>query len=262
MITIRQLLGGLLAETTKARVIADVSSVEIAQRYLGHDLLRGFPVPRMHVRDVEVEFSFAVADQVRSVSIFEDEERRRNVLFRLRSFLEHLPEEADLSQIFAQSPGLAGRWSNGLDGLLARIDKGLSQPGIAERDVAANVCRMVENQLHELAQGPGAGGLGGWLRATFVTPSANPGPEDAQTGRANDFITRSVVSILRDVAGGNGVAGEADGLCDFQVLIGAIDLEKVNPAKLQKLKLTFSANDRGWVAQDDGGSKKYILSKH
>lgn len=262
MITIRQLLGGLLAEITQARVIADASSVEIAKRYLGHDLLRGFPVPRMHVRDVEVELSFAVADQVRSVSVFEDEERRRNALFRLRAFLEHLPEEPDLSPIFAQSPGLAESWSDGLNDLLARIDSGLSQPGVAERDVTANVCRMVENKLHELAQASGGGGLGRWLREIFVAPSAKPKPEDAQTGRADDFITRSVVSILRDVAGDKGAVGEADCLCDFQVLIGAIELEKVNPAKVQKLKLTFSANDRGWVAQEDGGTKKYILSKH
>src|SRR5438045_374816 len=100
MITIRQFLGALLEEVTKARAISDAASVQIAKKYLEHPFLKGFPVPRMHVRDIELELSFAVAGDVSAVSIFEDEEVRQNIRHQIRQFLENLPSNPDLSSFF------------------------------------------------------------------------------------------------------------------------------------------------------------------
>ncbi len=54
MPTLIEYLGGIFNSITQARVMADLQSVEVAEQYAKHDLLRHFSVPRMRIGDLEL----------------------------------------------------------------------------------------------------------------------------------------------------------------------------------------------------------------
>ena len=54
MPTLIEYLGGVFNSITQARVMADLQSVEVAEQYAKHDLLRHFAVPRMRIGDIEL----------------------------------------------------------------------------------------------------------------------------------------------------------------------------------------------------------------
>jgi hypothetical protein len=60
MPTLNEYLGGLVASITDARVIADLQTVQVAEQYAKHDLLKHFSVPRMRIGDIELTIPLAI----------------------------------------------------------------------------------------------------------------------------------------------------------------------------------------------------------
>ncbi len=60
MPTLNEYLGGLFSSITDARVMADVQTVQVAEQYAKHDLLKHFSVPRMRISDIELTIPVAI----------------------------------------------------------------------------------------------------------------------------------------------------------------------------------------------------------
>jgi len=60
MPTLNEYLGGLFSSITDARVMADVQTVQVAEQYAKHDLLKHFAVPRMRISDIELTIPVAI----------------------------------------------------------------------------------------------------------------------------------------------------------------------------------------------------------
>lgn len=60
MPTLNDYLGGLFSSITDARVMADVQTVQVAEQYAKHDLLKHFAVPRMRISDIELTIPVAI----------------------------------------------------------------------------------------------------------------------------------------------------------------------------------------------------------
>lgn len=60
MATLNEYLGGLFSSITDARVMADVQTVQVAEQYAKHDLLKHFSVPRMRISDIELTIPVAI----------------------------------------------------------------------------------------------------------------------------------------------------------------------------------------------------------
>ena len=60
MPTLNEYLGGLFSSSTDARVMADVQTVQVAEQYAKHDLLKHFSVPRMRISDIELTIPVAI----------------------------------------------------------------------------------------------------------------------------------------------------------------------------------------------------------
>lgn len=60
MPTLNEYLGGIFGSITDARVMADVQTVQVAEQYAKHDLLRHFAVPRMRISDIELTIPVAI----------------------------------------------------------------------------------------------------------------------------------------------------------------------------------------------------------
>ena len=60
MISLGDFLGQILAELSIARSHADLEAVRIAELYANHSLLKHFPIPRVRVKDVNLEIPFVI----------------------------------------------------------------------------------------------------------------------------------------------------------------------------------------------------------
>ncbi|MES2669288.1 MAG: hypothetical protein V4673_02550 [Pseudomonadota bacterium] len=60
MPTLNEYLGGIFSSITDARVMADVQTVQVAEQYAKHDLLKHFSVPRMRISDIELTIPVAI----------------------------------------------------------------------------------------------------------------------------------------------------------------------------------------------------------
>lgn len=60
MATLNEYLGGIFSSITDARVMADVQTVQVAEQYAKHDLLKHFSVPRMRISDIELTIPVAI----------------------------------------------------------------------------------------------------------------------------------------------------------------------------------------------------------
>lgn len=60
MPTLNEYLGGIFSSITDARVMADVQTVQVAEQYAKHDLLKHFAVPRMRIGDIELTIPVAI----------------------------------------------------------------------------------------------------------------------------------------------------------------------------------------------------------
>lgn len=60
MPTLNEYLGGIFHSIATARVMADMQTVEVAEQYARHDLLRHFAVPRMRIGDVQLTIPVAI----------------------------------------------------------------------------------------------------------------------------------------------------------------------------------------------------------
>ena len=60
MATLNEYLGGIFSSITDARVMADIQTVQVAEQYAKHDLLKHFSVPRMRISDIELTIPVAI----------------------------------------------------------------------------------------------------------------------------------------------------------------------------------------------------------
>ena len=60
MITLKDYVGNIYKEITKARVQSDIETVEVAKEYAKHDLLKHFSIPNMKMRTVEITIPVAI----------------------------------------------------------------------------------------------------------------------------------------------------------------------------------------------------------
>ena len=60
MITLKDYIGNIYKEITKARVQSDIETVEVAKEYAKHDLLKHFSIPNMRMKNVEITVPIAI----------------------------------------------------------------------------------------------------------------------------------------------------------------------------------------------------------
>jgi len=54
MVKLNEYLGGIASSITEARMIFDLKSLEIAEKFSKHDLLKHFSIPKFRAQSVEL----------------------------------------------------------------------------------------------------------------------------------------------------------------------------------------------------------------
>lgn len=255
MISVKAFIGKLLEQTTQAQEIADRISAGVAANYLQHELLKGFPVPCMQMRHIDLELNFAVP--ARQTAFFlEDPEIQKNIEFRVIEFMEALPADSDFGSFFGNDAHLTSRWKHGLANFAPRLQQVLSNPVSDAETVVYKMLLCIENYFHELAPNQLKS------RVSFLLEQKLP-PTPTKEGRPESIkaiVQQKVNGIVSSLDPNWGQPKTNDPL-DLCFLVGATELEKFEPAALHKMKISVSASNRRWVATERNGEKVYILDR-
>lgn len=254
MFILKDFIGGMLSEIARARVTSDAASVQIANQYLNHDILRSFPVPRMNIRDIKFELSFAIAPAPTGQLLLTDAEVQKNITYRLQSFMESIVEQSNFSAYFKKDPKIVSTWRSGLGALSQRLASVLSQQSSAGSDIAAHLSRVIENYFFEAAP----------ESMRQLVPELLNSPlqgTDAGQGATMSSVISSQVAAIVQVAANVRPPASGDDPLSVSVLVGAHELEGIPPERLHKLSFVIVAADRKWVTLDLDGKKTYILDR-
>jgi hypothetical protein len=254
MITLRDFVGAMLGEVSRARVTSDGASARIANQYLNDDLLRAFPVPRMTIKDIKFELSFAVAPVQTGELSLGDEEVQKNIGYRLQSLMEELVDQSAFSSYFKADQKIATNWRAGLGDLSRRVVQVISKQANAAPQLAAHISRVVENHFYESAPAT----LRSQLPEILSHPVHKAGEDKAAT--MSSIIAARVADIVQTAANLRPPSAADDPL-SVSILVGAQELEGLPVERLQKISFSIDSSDRKWVTMDVNGKKSYILDR-
>lgn len=248
MITLKQFVGVMMRDLTHARANSDVASAHVANSYLQHDILKGFPVPRMHVHDVEMQLKFAVAEPYVNRDV-----TRENALHRIVWFatapIEQIQREFDMPEL----------WRSQIARLHSDLNHILSQ-SFADADAAARLVSVgIENFIYRLAFAAEQRELMAFFQDAYCSMLH----VDNNGQPIHEVIAPHIHDLLGTVTtteNTDGIVGAVP-LPDLPVLIGAAELEAMDGDQLQSVKLTFKASDRKWVSVEKDGEKQYLLDR-
>jgi hypothetical protein len=264
MITLKAFLGAFLEQVTLARAMSDSASVRVAEQYLNHNFLKGFPVPRMHIQDIQLELNFAVAPKA---GAFEDEETQKNIRLKIQQFVATLPDQDQFKQYFVKNPRLREAWNNQLDGLDQRVERALARYQSNQADqadqalLAYALSLVIENYIREviLSQGGDQG-------VSLIGELFDDGRSQGGRQGASDVIEDNIKQILGAIdvveQKSEQKSDSLTSLFDLKVMVEASELEQIDPSHLHKVKFTFSSSDRKWVVNEKNGEKTYLLDRH
>jgi len=267
--TLRTFIGSILQQVTKARAASDACSSQLAQQYLKHEYLRGFPVPRMNIKDMEMQLSFAVANRLPE-QILSQPEASQNIIQKIHLFLLSLYDDSNFKSYFSKEPDLLAEWKTETDALSNKLKDVLT--GQTNTETLIKVLAIcVENSLNTIAlkqpQQP--------FIQVIVYILQLRGSIEGPPPPLNDLLTHQVRVIIETItqpvseqaslpaSKGGSESNDLldDDLLDMEILVGAAQLEALGSKHMQNLKINLTHSDRKWVAIDEGGTKKYILDR-
>lgn len=258
MLTLGNFIGAFLTGLTKGRVQSDNTSFKASQAYLNHEFLRGFPVPRMTLKNVDLELNFSVGPTTQLEHLLKEPEVINNILNQFKENLQKIPQSKELQPLLGNGSRSSADWDTSVNDLTSSMHRILtsSQPS---PDALIHILTLaIENFFYNLHnRNPSIGFLSS-IRSLFSKQSpqetTTPGTNSAVRDWAFQQVTQAIEAALP-----NGKLADANSI-DLYVLLGS-DLEGKHIDHLHKAKLSFHAEDRKWVASEKNGEKKYILDR-
>lgn len=254
MLTLSKFVGAFTQGLTLGRTMSDGTSVKVAQQYLNHDYLRGFPIPRMTLKHVDLDVNFTVGSFMGLDTLLGEPEVRKNIVNRFREMLAQLPSSDTFKSQFGSNK-VPDEWDEQVETLLATIERVLGSK-LGDRSGLTYVLGLaIENFFYELHRAKPNEGLLAGLRALFSGSDDTPHPAPSADA-IRTWASQQVTSLL-DAA----LPPDTSDLPDLNILVGGADLEAIGPGNLHTAKLSFAADDRKWVASERNGEKNFTLDR-
>lgn len=260
MITVSDFVGALLHGLTTSRTMSDQTSLKVAEAYLNNEYLRGFPVPRMTLKQVEIEVNFSVGPTTSLETLLKEPEICKNITHQFRELFTELPNSATFKSQFSQSVVLDREWEQGVGELVASIQRILTE-NIPDKDTLTYTLSLaIENFFYQMHHSkPGRGLLAG-IRNMFTKSGSDSSATRQSATSIRDWAAQQVAAILDSaIPGGIGRIGD---LPELNIFVGAAELEGQHPEKMHTAKFSFTSEDRKWVATVKNGEKSYMLDRN
>ena len=220
MPNLNEYLGGIFNSITRARAMADAQTVQIAEQYAQHDLLRHFSVPRMRFSDIELTIPVAVDGLAASASL--ELAPIGNDAFRALVYREAtavIPVKSIPSTI---SQPLSARIAQRTEELAKGIQAG------ARDEAFAAFAKYTTNDVSEIVS---ASGIADAMRINF------------------GIVYERLTKILPEVVSG---VTETQNVDQLAVVAESYRLREQRPEDLIYIKMTVSEDGLEWQTIDKG----------
>jgi len=256
-VTLDEFVGSLLSGITRGRAQSDNTSAQVAEQYAQHELLKGFPIPRMTIGNMEIEATFAIAPKGGSAAPLADAEIQKAALYRLRELVAELPHEPELAPVFQAHPSARSSWHAGLEGVVTRLGQVLSGPAPDLENVVNSLGVTLLNYVYECAPEEQRRLL--FASRPNVTKDESSGkPAEPSSKLIERLLRTRVKALLGSTIPEQAGAATAQGL---SVIVTSNELAQLNPASFQKVKFTLTSSDRRWVSLEKDGTKVNVLDR-
>lgn len=84
MVNLHEYLGGIATSISEARLMSDLKSLEIAEKFSKHELLKHFSIPRFKAQNVELTIPVAIAEVEKNYE--KDYEPINNIEFNSQAY--------------------------------------------------------------------------------------------------------------------------------------------------------------------------------
>jgi hypothetical protein len=226
MPNLNEYLGGLFNSITQARVLADVQSVQVAQQYAQHELLRHFSIPRMRIGDIELTIPVAVdgwseRQQVHAASI------------------DHTKANSGIYQSMLSGLGVRS--------LPLKLSQGL-------RTEVARHTQLLEKSLAALPPGADVAAVQEKFAQAIVESALKAiGPESLPSPAKRQAIDRSaLVGSVSAVIGDQIKLNTRAVLDQLSVVAESHRLREQRPEDLVVIKMTIREDGMEWQTLDAG----------
>ncbi len=262
MVGLHEFVNALLEGIITGRGMSDGASARVAQQYLKHDLLKGFPIPRMKVAELEAELQFAVASPLVTQSTVASNEIGKNISYRIQYLLLSVANNPSIKGFFSKKKGSRQKWNDRSIELSQSLDAILSNQDI-NGDLAVDMLSLsVQNFFYAIAIDCSAPELLTEI-GNILVPESNQNNEHPLTDAIAEEIKKIVNSVPTiDDSNIRRSPELTDSLPGLNILVTASELEGLDASQVQKLKLVCHAGDRKWIKKDGGTEEPtYILDR-
>lgn len=254
--TLKQLLSAILHDIMKSRAIADQTSAHLAKHYLQHEYLKGFPIPRMHIKDIELDLCFAIASSSNEQSSEDHSQAKQAMLEQTQTLLNELTADNEIAKLFSQHSQVADTWQNSLPNLLSAIQ---NVAWTDQATTAATIAFALENFFYAIAAKTA---VPEFMIAIDTAIYQRVGQQPTQTLRdALQIILQQSNSTTAPHL--EQLSTEEADLPECMILIAKSELETLSDSQLQRIKITLGSADRKWIkTNNQAGEERYILDHH
>lgn len=109
MIKLEDFIAGLLASANQASAASSMSTLDMAEQYLAHPVLRHFPIPQSHIEALEFNSRFAFAEYTAPITATTDDARK--LVDASQDLIAGIPQTKGFESFFAHSPILEKIWA-------------------------------------------------------------------------------------------------------------------------------------------------------
>ncbi len=254
-----EFIGDFISGLTAGRARADAMSHQIAEEYLKHNLLKGFPVPKMTISSVELDFCFRFAESDNFSRLSTQPETQKAIAYRLSlQLIDLFSTESGLIEQLFDTPFADDRWPFLVRELQKRVQDMFSQGPETRQQLNHMLLVLTENYLFELHQRHPDVDLVQITEAVLAdmmsieaASSKMPGIRSWLTRMIDDVVEQAIPQDAPERAVGE----------HLEIFVGGQELENCDPDKVQRVKLNFTAQDRKWVTIHENGETKHILDR-
>lgn len=249
MLTAKTFIGSLLDQISLAQAMSDRASVAIADEYLQDDLLKGFPVPRMQINQMDLELNFTVPSRLAGARRLDDVEVQKNITYRLRQMLQELPARPELNGIIDPRSAFTDKWSTGLDELANRLRGIVANTDLGYDEVLSRLGVCIENYVYESVSDDVRASVGA---ALFV--------QRDKVSPLTAVLDQGIREVMDLLPSETDEAATSDPL-DVCVLVGPADLDKASAGCVNKMTVSISPANRRWVVSQQNGQPVHMLER-
>jgi hypothetical protein len=215
--------------------------------------MRGFPVPRMHVEEIEAEFSFAIANDLDLPSLYANSAVKKNIILRCVDFVAAMPNDADFSPILKELDVKESNWTTMVSRLNEALEGPFDRQSVDRASLINDLTLTIENEILDVA---------GLISSAIHSVSELMEKRNSPFRKLRPQIEDKVGAIVLSMDSVEAHAEAIDQFLDLKVLIAAAALEGMRPEQVQTVKLKIRSADRKWVMTTKDGVDVPVLDQH